>query len=143
VTESNPKADTMDISRIDKAQAKPVSPDNFKGGEVRAQMLQEAADERGVQCGAVFFPAGARTRPHTHPVEQVLYVVEGEGVLAFEDEKRIIKAGDWARILPGVWHWHGATDTSDMCHVSIKQPGPEKWDEPWQDWDAYMDGVER
>jgi quercetin dioxygenase-like cupin family protein len=133
----------MDITRIDKDRTQSVSEDNFKGGEVRAQMLHAAADERGVQVGAVFFPAGTRTRPHTHPVEQVLYVVEGEGVLAFEDERRLIRAGDWARILPGVWHWHGATDERDMCHVSIKQPGPEYWDEPFKDWDTYMDGVER
>jgi quercetin dioxygenase-like cupin family protein len=130
----------MDITRIDRAAAQIMSEENFKGGEVRGQMLVGDYD-RGVQIGAVFFSAGSRTRPHTHPVDQILFVTEGEGVLAFADERRLIRAGDWARIPAETWHWHGATNASDMCHVSIKQPGAERWDEPWKDWDTYMDGV--
>lgn len=130
----------MDQARIDINETRVMPEENFKGGEVRAQILTQA-DERGVVCAAIFFSAGARTRPHTHPVDQILYVTEGEGVLAFEDEKRIIRAGDWMRVPAGMWHWHGATPDSSMCHISIKQPGPENWDEPWQDWDSYVEGA--
>jgi quercetin dioxygenase-like cupin family protein len=131
------------IERVDPAEARPVAqPDWFPGGDVRTQPLSDPESGDDVEILAVFFPAGARTRPHTHPTDQVLQVVEGEGIVATEDERRLIRAGDFVVVPAGIWHWHGATDRSSLCHLSIKQPGQTDWTAPWRDWETYMEGAE-
>jgi len=130
------------FERVDRARARPVArPERFPGGEVLTQTLSDPADATGVEILAVFFPAGARTRPHTHPTDQILQVVEGEGLVATESERRLIHPGDFVIVPVGVWHWHGATDRSGMCHLSIKPPGDTDWTAPWRDWETYMDGA--
>ena len=132
----------MLVQRVDREQAKPAEhPDWFPGGDVRTQTLSAPADLTGVEIIAVFFPAGARTRPHTHATEQVLHVVEGEGIVATEEERRLVRAGDFAIVPVGIWHWHGATETSSMCHLSIKPPGETDWTAPWRDWETYTEGA--
>lgn len=132
----------MEILRVDAEATTPVaSPEHFPGGLVWMQVLSDPEDAIGVEVIAVFFEAGARTRPHTHPTDQLLQIVEGEGVVATEDERRIVRPGDFALFPAGLWHWHGATDRTAMCHLSIKPPGETDWDAPWRDWETYMEGA--
>ena len=129
----------MKITRIDRDEAAGVpNPDWFPRGDVRMQKLCEGA----VEMIAVFFDAGARTKPHTHETDQILHVVTGEGIVATEGERRIIHAGEVVVVPAAVWHWHGATDRSAMCHLSIKPPGETDWSAPWRDWESYMEGAE-
>jgi quercetin dioxygenase-like cupin family protein len=131
----------MRIVRIEREAAKPPKNPDWFPGTVRQQYLNDPDSEAGVELISVWFEPGSRTKPHVHPVDQVLQVVEGEGVVATEDEKRIVRAGDWVIVPAGIWHWHGATPDSAMCHVSIKQPGETDWSSPWGDWDSYMEGA--
>jgi quercetin dioxygenase-like cupin family protein len=102
------------------------------------QPLNVDAPEDGVEVVAVFFEPGARTRPHVHPVEQTLVVVEGEGIVADESERRPMRAGDVVVVPAGVWHWHGAAPDSAMCHLSAKKPSDTVWDGvPLLDWEIY------
>jgi quercetin dioxygenase-like cupin family protein len=120
----------------DRDAAEPVS-GNF-AGEVRMQDLNRDAPEDGVELVAVFFEAGARTLPHVHPVEQTLVVVEGEGIVADESGRRRMRAGEVVVVPAGLWHWHGATPDSAMCHLSAKKPSDTVWDRvPLRDWDTY------
>jgi quercetin dioxygenase-like cupin family protein len=124
---------------VDRSKAKPVEAGgNFDGG-VAMQDLNLDAPADGVELVAVFFDAGARTLPHTHPVEQTLIVLEGEGVVADESGRQKFRAGEVVVVPAGIWHWHGATPDSAMCHISAKQPGDTAWEGiPLRDWDAYM-----
>lgn len=131
----------MRIVSIDRDQAGPPPKSEwFPGGEVHMQAINNPEAD-GVQVLSVWFDAGARTRPHIHVCDQILQVVEGEGVVATAEEKRIIRVGDVVIVPEGVWHWHGATPDAPMCHLSIKPPGPTDWDQPFEDWDTYMDGA--
>jgi quercetin dioxygenase-like cupin family protein len=88
----------------------------------------------------VYFSAGARTRPHIHEHDQYLHIMEGQGIVATESEKRNVSAGDIVVVPAGVWHWHGATPRSAMMHLSIRRPGPGQWDVALKDWaTAYKD----
>ena len=69
----------LDVFQVDPSQtAQPPEPDNFTG-PVRMQNLHKPAGAESVEALIVHFPAGARTRPHTHPGEQVLHFVRGSG----------------------------------------------------------------
>jgi quercetin dioxygenase-like cupin family protein len=131
----------MRIVRLQSDQARaPKNPEYFSG-TVRQQHLNSTTEPGGIDLVAVFFEPGARTRPHIHATDQALHVVEGEGVVATEQERRLIRTGDIVIIRAGQWHWHGATSTSAMCHLSARPVGPTDWSVPLQDWETYMQGV--
>lgn len=131
----------MDIARVESSRARPTdTPENF-GGRVRMQRFKQSKEASGLDVVAVFFEPGARTRPHIHATDQLLQVVDGEGIVATEQERRRIRTGDIVVIPAGQWHWHGATATSAMCHVSARPGGPTDWSAPLRDWETYMHGV--
>ncbi len=76
-----------------------------------------------LHLGVVRFAAGARNVLHTHSYDQVLYVTEGEGIVATEQHENVVKAGDVAVIPAGERHWHGATAQTGMTHLAIGTPG--------------------
>ena len=124
-------------------RAEPHPRSDWFSGPVHIQALGDAADPSGLEVFAVFFDAGARTLPHTHSTDQLLYFLEGEGVVGTEGERRVFRAGGMAMIPAEEWHWHGATPTSSTCHLSIRPGGPSTWapEVPMGDWDAYMTGA--
>jgi len=130
----------MRIVRVEQTEARPPAHPEWFPGTVHQQKVNDPGTPQGIELIAVWFEPGSRTKPHVHPVDQVLQVLEGEGVVATESEKRVIRPGDWVIVPAGTWHWHGATPAAAMCHVSIKQPGETDWSSPWNDWDDYMAG---
>ncbi len=100
------------------------------------ELYQPDRDGEESELVAVFFEAGARTRPHTHDSHQVLQVVAGRCVVVTETERQVVEAGQFALVPRGIWHWHGATAAGPMCHISIKLPGRTRWDVPLSDWEA-------
>ena len=133
----------MQINAIDRAQAgPPANPDWFPGGGVLQQRIHSPENDGETELIVVWFEAGSRTKPHVHPNDQVLHVIERSGVVATETEKRRIKPGDVVAISAGVWHWHGATPDASMCHISVKAKGPTDWSSPFDNWDAYMEGLD-
>jgi len=125
----------MKIAHIDRAQAlrENADPASFDG-DVRVQRLITLEQSKEVELLVVYFSPGARTRPHVHVRDQVLQIIEGQGIVATESEKQIVNPGDVITILAGDWHWHGATRDTAMCHISIKQPGPTDWDVEEKNW---------
>jgi quercetin dioxygenase-like cupin family protein len=83
---------------------------------------------------AVFFENGARTIPHRHATDQVLWVVEGTCVVADEAARREVATGECVLLPADRWHWHGAAPGRSACHISIRKPGPTNWDVPRRDW---------
>jgi len=128
------------IGHPDRSQARPGNPEWFRGA-VWQYEITAPQTEGGLAALAVWFDAGARTRPHVHPVDQALQVMEGAGLVATETERRIIRVGDTVVVPSGVWHWHGALPDRPMMHLSIKLHGPTDWTSPWRDWDTYADGA--
>jgi quercetin dioxygenase-like cupin family protein len=68
----------------------------------------------------VTFEPGARTAWHAHPLSQTLIVTDGTGwVQQWGGKIEVIRKGDIVRIPPGQKHWHGATATTSMTHISL------------------------
>jgi quercetin dioxygenase-like cupin family protein len=133
----------METVRADRSAATPHPRPEWFSGPVFIQTLNEAADAQDLELFAVFFDAGARTLPHTHSSDQLLYFLEGEGVVGTETERRRYGPGGMAVIPANEWHWHGATPDSATCHLSIRPGGPSTWapEVPMHDWDRYVDGM--
>ncbi len=125
----------MKLTRIDRSQAGPdTSRKGYFDGEVKTLQLVGPNESSEVELLAVYFSAGARTKPHIHGQDQVLQILEGQGIVATETEKLLVSAGDVITVPAGIWHWHGATRNSAMAHISIKRPGPSNWEVEEKNW---------
>ncbi len=122
--------------RLDSSTAKPDERRYFEGF-VRTHMLVGDGQSKQLELLAVYFDAGARTRPHVHEKDQVLYFVQGQGIVATDQERQVCSPGDVVTVPGGTWHWHGATRDQAMCHVSIRQPGSTNWDVDQKNWAEY------
>jgi quercetin dioxygenase-like cupin family protein len=71
------------------------------GGGVTRKVL---AHSGGLMQVEVAFEAGAVGALHSHPHEQLTYVLAGEFEFTIGDETRIVRAGDTLYKKPGVTH---------------------------------------
>jgi quercetin dioxygenase-like cupin family protein len=128
----------LSVLRPDDAQAVPVPTPEWFVGRVRMQAREAGPGESDVR--AVFFDAGAHTRPHTHSVDQILHFVSGTGFVVFPGEERQLMPPGSITIVPaGVLHMHGATDEGAVCQLSILAAGrTDDWDPSVPDeWRQY------
>jgi quercetin dioxygenase-like cupin family protein len=87
-----------------------------------------AAPDRSLNALGVLFEPGARTDWHSHPEGQVLYVVSGAGKVQKDDGETVrISTGDVVYSPPGEKHWHGATKTGYLMHLSLTTGGATEW----------------
>ncbi|MHB8575095.1 MAG: cupin domain-containing protein [Dehalococcoidia bacterium] len=112
----------MQITRQDRSAESPAGGAIFTGEVYRRGLVAEDASKQ-LHMGLVRFVAGGRNVFHTHTFDQVLYITEGEGIVATEHEEHNVKAGDTIVIPAGEKHWHGAAPTTSMAHLAIGTPG--------------------
>jgi quercetin dioxygenase-like cupin family protein len=92
------------------------------------------ADEESQRLHVIraYFAPGARSAWHSHPVGQVLYVLDGVGRVQERDGPVMeIRPGDSVITGPGVWHWHGAAPGRFMTHLAIQQTDPDGVEANW------------
>ena len=124
----------MQVLRPERREAREAEKREHFSGPVQLHYLLRPEQPGGVELIGVYFSAGARTVPHVHSTDQALYILEGEGIVATEDERRTVRPGDIAVIPAGSWHWHGATPTSAMAHLSMRPAGPTDWTVDRKNW---------
>ena len=107
-------------------------------GGVRFQHFSSPFDP-GPAVFSVHFDAGGRTRPHVHHSGQVMYIVDGEGIVADEKGSHVVHPGDVVTVRPEEWHWHGATPDRAMSHFVVQMAQAEDidWDVEERDWAEY------
>jgi len=130
----------MKLTKIDRSQAQPdIVRKGYFDSEVKTIQIVGSSESNEIELLAVYFSSGARTIPHIHEQDQVLQIIEGQGIVATETEKFMVSEGDVVTIPAGIWHWHGATRNSAMCHISIKRPGPSNWEVELKNWESGYD----
>ena len=95
----------------------------FYGGAVSRQDIVSDQTSEFFNFSIVNFDAGARNRFHTHTSDQILIVTQGNGIVATENEERVVGEGTTVHISAGEKHWHGATDESQFSHITITAVG--------------------
>ena len=130
----------MEILRLDESLATaPPNPEDFTG-RVRMQDLGAAGGTSQLDYLAVYFDAGAHTRPHTHETDQVLCFVRGPGfVWIAGEERQPVETHGVVVVAAGVLHMHGALESVPVCHLAVRAPGPTDWSPPVPDeWQQYV-----
>jgi quercetin dioxygenase-like cupin family protein len=108
-------------------------PTRFEGTVARTDLFR-AGGGTGTDVTGVHFAPGARTVPHTHSVDQILYAVSGLGELSLDGIVHRLEPGDWVVIPAGTHHWHGATADQEFVQMAIKPGGQTDWlarDDEW------------
>ncbi|MEO6817702.1 MAG: cupin domain-containing protein [Edaphobacter sp.] len=104
------------------SQASIKGPAEYFTGNARIDPLATAQAPGTVSCAYVTFEPGARSAWHTHPMGQILIVTAGCGWTQCEDGPiEVIRAGDTIWCPPGHRHWHGASPTTSMTHISVTE----------------------
>jgi quercetin dioxygenase-like cupin family protein len=106
-------------------------------GDVWIDPVAQGAEPSRVRVNMVRFSPGARSAWHSHVLGQTLYVTEGAGLVQSRGGDVVkIRAGDVLYTPADEWHWHGATPTDFMTHLSITEGVGEsqgretEWGEP-------------
>jgi 4-carboxymuconolactone decarboxylase len=110
----------MKVAKGKEARPERATASLFMGEVHRAAMVEEGAER--LRIGLVKFSPGGRTKWHTHDFEQGLVVIEGKGIVATEEHEHVVEAGDVVVVATNEKHWHGATETTAMAHLSIGAP---------------------
>ena len=109
----------MEIKR-NGSQPSGKGPAEWFTGSVRIDPLFQLTDSTRANVSSVTFEPGARTAWHSHPLGQHLIVTAGCGLVQnWGGPVEKIRPGDVSWSSPGEKHWHGATPTTAMTHISI------------------------
>lgn len=112
----------MKVVNIKEVTAREASDNPIFRGEVSVQgIIGSSPDE--LRVSVVNFSPGAVNVFHTNTFDQVLYVTEGKGIVATEEEEIVVTPGTIIHIPAGENHWHGATRDSAFSHIAFMPPG--------------------
>src|SRR5215207_5985293 len=109
----------MEIKR-NGSQPSGKGPAEWFTGTVRVDPLFQSPDPARASGSSVTFEPGARTAWHAHPLGQTLIVTAGCGLVqSWGRPIQEIRPGDVVWFSAREKHWHGATPTTAMTHISI------------------------
>lgn len=111
----------MKVVKIDSVVKEPFINPLFTGNDVTKQDL--FPDSSDFTSAVVNFGKGVRNKFHVHDTEQILIVTRGRGIVATEEEERVVGQGDVILFPAGEKHWHGATQDSEFSHIFITRHG--------------------
>lgn len=100
-----------------------VPVEDVKGGafceRAEVQHFITAGISKDFIVSIVHFPSGHRTRWHIHDCDQILYILDGIGIVANESAQYEVTPGMLIIIHAGEKHWHGAKKESHLTHIMI------------------------
>ena len=115
----------MKVVTMNEVPKKPHSAPLFTGDDVTAQpLVPEGGD---FNMSIVNFGKGIRNKFHMHESDQILIVTSGRGIVATENEQRIVTPGDVILFPKGEKHWHGACEDSEFSHIFITKTGGKNY----------------
>jgi quercetin dioxygenase-like cupin family protein len=121
-----------------------ISPDYKFTGRTEVRHVGKALDIDTMQINTLYFEEGVRSRPHSHDADQVLFFVEGTGVVAVGGSgDQIVEAGQFVRLPANVVHMHGAAPGHTATHISLMPAVHVNDFEPEvpPGWERYEDDV--
>jgi quercetin dioxygenase-like cupin family protein len=130
----------MNITELTNTTSDPGPADWFTG-QVWLEQLAVLPSPNPTKVVRVTFAPRARTAWHTHPLGQVLHILDGVARIGREGQPaQEVRAGDTVRFEPGERHWHGAGPARLMSHLAIQATDHELRAETV--WEEHVDDVE-
>jgi quercetin dioxygenase-like cupin family protein len=111
---------------------KVITPSDVKGGKVKGELFigdvvrKQLIDEsmsKVLLVGMNYFAAGSKAIWHTHTNEQILYAVDGKGIVATEEKEVVMTPGMIVFVPGGEKHWHGASEDTPFTQLGLYHSG--------------------
>lgn len=107
---ATPAAAQLEIIALDE-QPKYVAEDKAVAREL---VSPGNSSVENLSIAEITVPVGVSIVPHHHHMEEIYHILEGEGIVMVEDEKKAVVAGDSVVIAPHQWHNIENTGTTDI-----------------------------
>lgn len=98
-------------------------PGHFGGALSKALVRPETVGSRKIDYRISTYQPMAYVAPHSHSVqEQVYHVLDGEGMMEIESERRVVRKHDVVFIPPGVTHAIYNSGLGDLTFIVVTTP---------------------
>ncbi len=98
-------------------------PGHYGGALSKPLVAAETSDARLIDHRISCYQPMAYVEPHTHAVQEPVYhVLEGEGLMEIDGEKRVVRRHDVIFIPPGVEHGLVNTGLTDLVFIVVTTP---------------------
>jgi quercetin dioxygenase-like cupin family protein len=101
--------------------------EGLNGKEVRAGVTRSVFSGDGATLAFTTLEPGHTPRPHSHPHEQIVYVISGELLFVVGEEETVLRAGDMLVVPPGVEHWAETIGEEPAVDLSIFSPRRDEY----------------
>ena len=102
-------------------------PGHFGGALSKALVDPAGTGTKLVDFRISRYAPAAYVVEHVHAVqEQIYYVLEGEGVLTLDGERRLMRAHDYVWVPPGVRHGFTNTGTAGLVFLVVTTPAVDE-----------------
>jgi mannose-6-phosphate isomerase-like protein (cupin superfamily) len=100
------------------------NPPGHSPGAISKMLVRpETAGSRLVDFRISTYQPMSYVEPHAHKVqEQIYHVLDGEGLMELDGERRVVRCGDFIFIPPGVEHAIHNTGSTDLTFFVITTP---------------------
>lgn len=95
--------------------------------ETRPGVRRSVFSGDGATLAFTTLDPGHTARPHSHPHEQIVYLLAGEALFVVGDEEVVLKAGDMLVVPPGVEHWAETIGEVPVLDLSIFSPRRDEY----------------
>jgi mannose-6-phosphate isomerase-like protein (cupin superfamily) len=117
--QSKPRATIRNIAEVEWRQF----PDHFGGALSKPLVKPETAGSRHIDYRISMYQPMAFVKLHKHKVqEQVYHVLEGEGLMEIDGERRVVRRHDVIFLPPGVEHAISNTGLVDLVFLVVTSP---------------------
>lgn len=98
-----------------------AAPTGVSSGTFLVQMILSSRAEGEMTAMRAFLGPGVITHWHSHPRGQLLFVLDGVGMVQRSGGEVIeVRAGDSIWFAPDEPHWHGASPASPFGYLSVQ-----------------------
>jgi mannose-6-phosphate isomerase-like protein (cupin superfamily) len=102
-------------------------PGHFGGALSKALVGPDNVDTRRIDFRISHYAPAAFVAEHVHRVqEQIYYVLEGEGLLTLDDERRLMRPHDYVYVPPGVRHSFTNTGLAGLVFLVVTTPAHDQ-----------------
>ena len=101
--------------------------DRLKERPVRDGVRRKVFSGEGATLAWHTLDPGHGANPHSHPHEQIVYMVSGRVRFAVGDEETILGPGDMIVIPPGVVHWAETISEEPAVDLAIFSPKRDEY----------------
>ena len=102
-------------------------PAHTAGALSKMLVRPETAGSRLVDFRISTYQPMSYVEPHTHKVqEQIYHVIDGEGLMEIDKERRVVRKNDFIFIPPGIEHAIYNTGLGDLTFFVITTPPEDK-----------------